>query len=88
LERDGKALIDMVDGLSPRSVVLISVTNGNLADHDARLRGEAAERLPCHGDQAQAIATTLFVVIRVLLGNGGLSNDQTLSHRMIDEGGL
>jgi len=55
LERDGKALIDLVDGLSSRWVVLVSVTDGDLADHDARLEGEAAERLPSHRDQAQAI---------------------------------
>jgi hypothetical protein len=32
--------------------VLVNVTNGNFADHDARLGGGAAERLPGHGDQA------------------------------------
>jgi hypothetical protein len=37
LERDKKALIDLVDGLSSRTVVLVSVTNDNLADHDACL---------------------------------------------------
>jgi hypothetical protein len=37
LKRDGKALIDLVDGLSSGSVVLVNVTNDNLADHDARL---------------------------------------------------
>ncbi len=47
-ERDGKALIDLVDGLSSGSVVLISVTDGDLADHDARLGGGAAERLSGH----------------------------------------
>ncbi len=52
LEHDGKALIDLVDGLSSGSVVLVNVTNGNFADHDARLGGGAAERLPGHGDQA------------------------------------
>jgi hypothetical protein len=46
LEREGKALIDMVDGLSSGSVVLISVTDGDLADHDAHLGGGAAKRLP------------------------------------------
>jgi hypothetical protein len=51
------------------------MTNGNLADHDARLEGEATERLPGHGDQAQAIASTLLVVIGVLLGSGGLGSD-------------
>ncbi len=81
-------LIDLVDGLSSGSVVLVSVTNGNLANHDARLEGAPAERLPSHGDQAQAIATTLFVFIGVLLSNGGRGSDQTLSHRTIDEGGL
>jgi hypothetical protein len=63
LERDEKALIDLVDGLSSGSVVLISVTDGDLADHDARFGGRAAERLPGHGDQAQAIAGTLLVVV-------------------------
>ncbi len=41
--------------------MLISVTDDNLADHDARLGGGAVERLPGHGDQAQAIAATLLV---------------------------
>jgi hypothetical protein len=63
LERDGKALIDLVDGLSSGSIVLVSVTDGDLADHDARLGGGAAERFPGHGDQAQAIAVTLLVVV-------------------------
>ncbi len=88
LERDGKALIDLVDGLSLGSVVFVSVTDGDLVDHDARLGGGAAERLPCHGDQAQAIAATLFVVVWVLFGDDGLGSDQTLSRRTIDEGGL
>jgi hypothetical protein len=35
LERDRKALIDLVDGLSSGLVVLVSVTDGDLADHDA-----------------------------------------------------
>ncbi len=46
---------------------------------------------PSNVSQAMAIkhiATTLFVIIGVLLGSDGLSDDQTLSHRMIDEGGL
>ncbi len=60
-------MIDLVDGLSLGSVVLISVTDGNLADHDARLGGGAVECLLSHGDQAHAIALTLLVVIRVLL---------------------
>ncbi len=89
MERDGKALIDLVDGLSSGSVVLVSVTDGNLADHDAHFRDGAAERLPGHSDQTQAIAATLLVVIGVLLGGGGgLGNDQTLSCCMINEGGL
>jgi hypothetical protein len=57
--------------------------NANLVDHDVHLGGGAAERLPGHGDQAQAIVVTFFVVIKVLLGT-----DQILSHRTIDEGGL
>jgi hypothetical protein len=81
-------LIDLEDGLSSGSVVLVSVTNGNLADHDARLGGGAVERLSSHGDQAQAIAPTLLVLIGVLLGSGGLGSDQTLSRHTIDEGGL
>ncbi len=64
------------------------MTDGDLADHDARLGGEAVERLPGHGDQAQAIAATLLVVVWVLFGGGGLGNDQTLSRCTIDEGGL
>ncbi len=74
--------------MSSGSVVLISVTNDNLANHDARLEGGVAEHLLGHGDQAHAIAPTLLVVVRVLLGNGGLGSDQTLSSRTIDEGGL
>ncbi len=88
LEHNEKALIDLVDGLSSGSVVLVNVTNGNLADHDARLGGGAAECLPGHGNQVQAITPTLLVVIGVLLGSGGLRSDQTLSCRTIDEGGL
>jgi hypothetical protein len=88
LEHDGEALIDLVDGLSSGLVVLISVTNGNFADHDAHLGGKAAERLPGHGDQAQAIVVTLLVIIGVLLGSGDLGNDQTFSRCTIDEGGL
>jgi hypothetical protein len=78
LECNRKALIDLVDGLSSGSVVFVSVTDGDLVDHDVRLRGGATKRLLGHGDQAQAIATTLFVVIRVLLSDGGLGSDQTL----------
>jgi hypothetical protein len=70
-----KALIDLVDGMSSGSVVLVSVMNGNLANHDARLGGGVAERLPGHGDQAQAIALTLLVVIGLLLSSGGLGSD-------------
>ncbi len=83
LKRGGKALIDLVDGLSLGSVVLVDVANGDLADHDARLGGGVAERLPSHGDHAQAIMTTLLLIIKVLLGG-----DQTLSRHMINEGGL
>jgi hypothetical protein len=45
------------------------VANGDLADHDARLEGRAIEHLPSHDDHAQVIATTLLVVIGVLLGD-------------------
>jgi hypothetical protein len=41
-----------------------------------------------HDNHVQAIAATLFVVVGVLLGGGGLSDNQTLSRRTIDEGGL
>ncbi len=69
--------------------MLASMMDGDLADHDACLGGGAVERLPGHGDQTQAIAAILLVVVRVLLrGGGGLGNDQTLSCCMIDEGGL
>ncbi len=68
--------------------MLVSVTDGDIADHDARFEGGAAERLPGHGDQAQAIAATLLVVVGRLLGDNGLGSDQTLSRRTIDEGGL
>ncbi len=69
-------------------VVLVSVTDGDLVDHDARLGGGAVEHLPGHGDQAQAIAMTFFVVVGVFLSGGGLGNDHTLSRHTIDEGGL
>ncbi len=75
LERDRKAPIDLVDGLSSRSVVLVSVTDGDLVDHDARLRGGAAERLLGHDDQAQAITVTLLVVIGMCLGGSDLGSD-------------
>ncbi len=75
MERDGKALIDLVDGLSSGTVVLVSMTDGNLVDHDARLGSGAAERLLSHGDQAQAIAVTLLIVVGVLLGHDGLGSD-------------
>ncbi len=52
LERDEKALIDLVDGLFLGLVVLVKVTNDDLVDHDARFGSGAAERLPVHGDQA------------------------------------
>jgi hypothetical protein len=63
LKRDEKALIDLVDGLFSRSIVLVNVTDGDLTDHDMRLEGKAIERLPGHGDQVQAIATTFLIVI-------------------------
>jgi hypothetical protein len=43
--------------------VFVSVTDGDLADHDARLGGGTAKRLLGHGDQAQAITATLLVVV-------------------------
>ncbi len=61
LERHEKALIDLVDGLSSGMVVLIGVTDGDLADHDARLKSGATERLPSQGDQ------TLFIFVQVLI---------------------
>ncbi len=78
------ALIDLVDGLSSGSVVLVSMTNGDLADHDAHLGGRAIEHLLDHDDHAQAIVATLRVIVGVFLGG----DDQTLSCRMIDKGGL
>ncbi len=68
--------------------MLVSVTDGDLADHDVRLEGGTTKRLPSHGDQAHAIITTLLIVIGVLHGGDGLGSDQTLSRRTIDEGGL
>ncbi len=49
--------------------------DGDLADHDARLGGGATKCLLGHGDQVQAIAATLLVIVRVLLGGGGLGSD-------------
>jgi hypothetical protein len=40
--------------------VLVSVMDGDLADHDVRLEDGAAERLLDHGDQAQAIANGIL----------------------------
>ncbi len=40
--------------------MLISVTDGDLADHDAHLGGETTKHLSSHDDQAQAIAATLL----------------------------
>ncbi len=68
--------------------MLVSMTSGDLADHDACLESGAIERLPSHGNQAQAIAVTLLVVIGVLLDDGGLGNNQTLSYHTIDKGGM
>ncbi len=87
-ERDGKVLIDLVDGLSLGLVVLVSVTDDDLVDHDARFGGGAVERLSCNGDQTHAIATTLLVVVGVLLGGDSLGSDQIFSRHTIDEGGL
>jgi hypothetical protein len=39
LKHGGKAVIDLIDGLSSGSVVLVSVADDNFADHDARLEG-------------------------------------------------
>jgi hypothetical protein len=50
----------MVDGLSSGTVVLVGVTDDDLADYNARFGSGAAERHPGHGDQAQAIAATLL----------------------------
>jgi hypothetical protein len=36
LERDRKVLIDLVDGLSLGTVVLVNVTDDDFVDHDAR----------------------------------------------------
>jgi hypothetical protein len=88
LECDGKALIDLEDGLSSGSVVLVNVTDGDLADHDARLGGGATKHLSGHGNQAQAIAATLFVIVGMCFSSGNLGSDQTLSYRTIDKGGL
>ncbi len=98
MKRSGNALINLVDGLSSGLVVLVGMADGDLADHDAfvdvaigdladhdaRLENGAVERLPGHDDHAQAIATTLLVVIRVLLDDNDFNDDQTLSRRTID----
>jgi hypothetical protein len=38
--------------------VLVSMMDGDLVDHDARLEDEIVERLPNHGDQTQAIVSS------------------------------
>jgi hypothetical protein len=81
-------LIDLVDGLSSGSVVLVGMADGDFVDHDTRLKGGGVERFSGHDDHAQAIVVTLLVIVRVLLGDSGLGNNQTLSCRTIDEGGL
>jgi hypothetical protein len=48
LKRSEQALIDLVDGLSSGLIVLVNVTNDDLADHDAYLGGRAVKRLQCH----------------------------------------
>jgi hypothetical protein len=88
LKCDEKALIDLVDGLSSGSIVLVSVADGDLADHHARLKDEAVKRLLGHDDHAQAIAATLLITVKVLFGGGALSGDQILSRRTINECGL
>jgi hypothetical protein len=85
VKRDGKALIDLEDGLTSGLVVLVDVANGDLTDHDARLGGGAVERLSGHDDHAQAIVMTLLIVVEMFIDSNG---DQTLFCRMIDEGGL
>ncbi len=87
-KHDGKALINLLNGLSSGTVVLVSMTDGDLVDHNACLRSKATKRLPSHGNQAQAIAATLLVIIGMLLSSDGLGSDQTLSRCTIDEGGL
>ncbi len=68
--------------------MLVNVTDGDLADHDARLEGKIVVRLPGHDDHAQAIAATfLVIVVEMLFDDCGLVSNQTLSHRTIDEGG-
>ncbi len=47
--------------------MLVSMTDGDLADRDARLGSSAPECLPSHGDQAQAIAATLLVLAAAAL---------------------
>jgi hypothetical protein len=57
--------------------VFVGVVDGDLADHDVRLRGGATERLLGHNDHAHAISATFLVVVGVLLGGSGLG-DQDL----------
>ncbi len=45
----------MVDGLSLGSVMLVDVADGDLEDHDARLRGGAAKRFLGHDDHARPL---------------------------------
>ncbi len=50
LKRDEKALIDLVNGMSSGSVLLVGVADGDLANHDARLEAE-----PLNVSQAMTI---------------------------------
>ncbi len=52
--------------------MLVSVMDGDLVDHDARLEGRASEHLLDHDDHVQAIAATFLVVVEMLLGSGSL----------------
>ncbi len=47
--------------------MLVSVTDDDLADHDARLGDETTKHLPGHGDQAQAITATLLIAVVFVL---------------------
>jgi hypothetical protein len=87
LKHDGKALIDLVDGLSLGSVVLIGVVDGDFVDLDARLGAEPPNVSQAMTNMRRPLRRH-FSSSKCFLAVAALAGDQTLSHRTIDEGEL